>query len=133
MKKTFSKFWVSSKQPRKQRKYRYNAPSHKRHSMMSAHLQKSLRKELGRRSMVLKKGDEVEIKRGEFSGRRGAVSAVDMKRLKVYIEGIKRKKVSGQDVQVPIDPSNLVIVKVDLEDKKRKKIISRKESEGTKQ
>ncbi|MBS3053237.1 MAG: 50S ribosomal protein L24 [Candidatus Aenigmarchaeota archaeon] len=129
MRKTFSKFWVASKQPRKQRKYRYNAPSHIRHSMLSAHLQKGLRKELGRRSMVLKKGDEVEIRRGEFSGRRGAVSAVDMKRLKILIEGIKRKKVSGQDIQVPIDPSNVVIVKVNLEDKKRKKIISRKTPE----
>ena len=28
MKSIFSKSWVSSKQPRKQRKYRYNAPDH---------------------------------------------------------------------------------------------------------
>lgn len=125
MKSQFSVSWVGSVQPRKQRKYRHNAPLHLRHGMLAAHLHKSLRKEFGTRAMPVRKGDEVEIMRGEFKGRRGAVSHVDTKKLKVYIENIKRKKVSGQEMQVPVDPSNLMITKLEMEDKERKKIFSR--------
>lgn len=129
MKTTFSKKWLSSTQPRKQRKYRYNAPLHLRHRMLAAHLHKSLRKELGKRSLPVREGDEVEIMRGKFRKRRGKVSGVDTKGLKVYVENIKRKKVSGQEVQVPIDPSNVMITKIESEDKERKKTISRKKAE----
>lgn len=132
MKSAFSGSWSRSIQPRKQRKYRYNAPLHLRHRMVSAHLQKGLRKEMGRRSVPVRKGDEVQIMRGEFRGRRGAVSAVDAKALKIYVENAKRKKASGQEVQVPIDPSNVMITKLNIEDKERKKVFSRRR-EGEKE
>lgn len=93
--------------------------------MLSAHLQKNLRKEVGKRSLPLRKGDEVEVMRGEFKGRRGNVSDIDMKKLKIYIENIKVKKVSGQEVQVPVDPSNVMITKLNLDDKERKRIFTR--------
>lgn len=120
MGKSFSKSWGRSSQPRKQRKYRFDAPLHLRRKMLSAHLDKKLRKELGRRSAAVVKGDEVAIMRGEFRKKGGKVSKVDMKSLKIYVENIKAKKVSGQEVQVPIDPSNVMVTKLNLDDKLRK-------------
>ncbi len=123
--KEFSVKWKSSEQPRKQRKYRYNAPMHVRRRLINAHLEKSLRKEYKKRSLPLRKGDEVFISRGEFAGTRGKISRVDMKKLKIYVENAKVKKVSGQEVEAAIDPSNLIITRLNLDDRKRKKFLIR--------
>jgi large subunit ribosomal protein L24 len=127
MKKQFSKEWVRSTQPRKQRKYRYHAPLHLRQKLISAHLDKSLRKEYNKRSMPARKGDEVMIMRGDFRGRKGVISKIDLNALKVYVENMKTKKVSGQEVEVSFEPSNLKIIKLNLDDKKRIKALKRKE------
>ena len=129
MKKEFSNKWISSKQPRKQRKYRYNAPLHLRHEMLSAHLDKQLRKDYKRRSVPLKTGDEVKVMRGSYKGKEGKISKVDMKKLKIYMDNIKKKKVSGQEVEVALDPSNVKIIKLNLDDPKRFK---KKANESTK-
>jgi large subunit ribosomal protein L24 len=126
MKKDFSPKWISSKQPRKQRKYKYNAPLHRRHKMLAAHLDKKLKTEYGKRSLPLRKGDEIAVMRGDYKGKTGTVSEVDMKRLKVYVENIKGKKTNGQEVVVPLEPSNLKITKLNIEDKFRRKFIERK-------
>lgn len=126
MKKQFSRKWISSKQPRKQRKYRYNAPLHIRQKMLSAHLDKALHKEYKKRSMPVRVGDEVIVMRGKFRKKSGKISAVDMRSLKIYIDTIKRKKVSGEEKEIPIDPSNVRITKLNIDDVKRKKILKRK-------
>jgi large subunit ribosomal protein L24 len=112
---------MSSKKPSKQRKSLYQAPLHKRHKLMSAHLSKELRKQMKRRSLPVRKGDEVKVMRGKFKGTVGKISKVDMKRLRVYMENIKRKKVSGEEVSIPINPSKLLIVNAVMEDIKRRK------------
>lgn len=127
MRKKFSRKWIKSKQPRKQRKYRYNAPLHVRQKLVSAILDKKLREEFKKRSMPLRKGDEVLIMRGKFKKKSGKISRVDLKRLKIFVENIKRKKVSGQEVEIVIDPSNVKIIKLNLDDKMRKRILMRKE------
>ncbi len=124
--KDFSTKWIASKQPRKQRKYRYNAPLHVRQKLVSAHIDKLLRKEYKVRSMPVRKGDEVVIARGKYKKRKGVVARVDLKRMKIFIDGLKRKKVSGQEVDVAIEPSNVIITKLNLDDKKRRKFIERK-------
>jgi len=124
--KKWSRKWVSSKQPRKQRKYVYNAPNHIRHKLLSAHLSKELRKQFKRRSLPLRKGDEVEVMNGSFRKTRGLVERVNMKKLKVYVEGVKVKKVDGSQVSRPLRPSNLKIVKLNLTDKLRIKVLERK-------
>ncbi|MBI4018195.1 MAG: 50S ribosomal protein L24 [Candidatus Aenigmarchaeota archaeon] len=126
MRKKFSKAWLSSSQPRKQRKYRYNAPLHLRHKLLAAHLSRELRKEYGRRALPVRKDDEVAVITGARSGAKGKVTRVDMGSSKIYVDNVKRKKVSGQEVQLPIDPSNVVITKLALEDKERKNILERK-------
>jgi large subunit ribosomal protein L24 len=114
-----------SKQPRKQRKAIYEAPLHKRQKLVSATLSKELRKQYNRRSLPVRTGDEVKIMRGEFKGKTGKVVKVDLKKLRIYIEGVTRKKSTGEEVKVPIHPSNVMIIKLNLEDKKRQKILER--------
>ena len=125
MKKQFSPAWVSSTQPRKQRKYRYNAPLHLKHRMLSAHLSKELRKDYGKRSLPVRKEDEVVIIRGSHKGAKGKVTKVSLDKSKIYIENIKRKKVSGQEVEIAFDPSNVVITKLALDDGKRKHVLEK--------
>ena len=125
MKKSWSPKWIKSSQPRKQRKYRYNAPLHVRHKFLSAHLSKELRERFGKRSVSVRKGDEVVVMKGEFRGFRGNVDRVDMSASRIYVDGMKRKKVDGSEVQVPIDPSNVMITKLTLEDKMRQAVFER--------
>ena len=83
MKRKFSIDWKGSKQPRKQRKYRNNAPSHIKNKFLSAHLSKELRKKHNTRNITLKKGDKVKIARGQFKGKTGAVDRINLKKAKV--------------------------------------------------
>jgi large subunit ribosomal protein L24 len=117
---------IKSKQPRKQRKFLYTAPLHIRRKMMAAHLSKELKQKYKTRSLPVRKGDEVQVMRGEFAGKIGKISRVDLKGYKVYIEGVTRKKTIGTEVQVPIHPSKLKIINLNLEDERRRKILQRK-------
>jgi len=127
MKKIWSKDWKKSKQTRKQRKYRYNAPLHVKQNFMSSHLSKELKTKYNIRSLTLRKGDKVKILRGNFKGKSGKVDKVNIKDEKIYIEGLMVDKKDGTKVNRPIHPSNLMIVELNLDDKKRQKIIKRKE------
>jgi large subunit ribosomal protein L24 len=126
MKSIFSISWKRSKQPRKQRKYRYNAPSHIKRKFMASHLSKELREKYKKRSMVVVTGDTVKIMRGQYKKRTGKVSKVNYQNTKVYIEGIDFIKKDGNKVQYPINPSNLMIMTLKLEDKKRIKLLEKK-------
>ena len=126
MKKKFSVKWKASKQPRKQRKYRANAPLHIRHKMIAANLSKELRKKYGRRNFPLRKGDKVKIMRGQFKGKTGKIEEINLKKLKVVVEGIFRNKKDGSKVRVYLDPSNLQIQELNLDDKERIKALKRK-------
>lgn len=125
MKQLWSAKWKGSIQPRKQRKFRHNAPLHVRHKFVSANLHPILRKEFGKRSMPLRKGDEVKIMRGSSKKFKGLVDSIDLKRGRVYVEGVKVKKVDGSEVLKPLEPSNLCITKMNLDDKKRQRALER--------
>ena len=116
---------MTSKKPSKQRKALYQAPLHKRQKLVAAHLSKELRKQWKRRSLSVRKGDEVKVMVGKFRGTVGKITKVDLKKLKVYIDTVKRKKVSGEEVHIPIHPSNVLILNPIIEDKYRKAIIER--------
>jgi large subunit ribosomal protein L24 len=126
MKSKFSTHWIGSKLPRKQRKYRANAPIHTRRKMMSVHLSESLRKKYGKRNFPIHKDDNVKIMKGEFKGKTGKVEDVNLKKLRVMVGGIFRTKKDGTKVGVYFDPSNLLIKDLNLDDKKRKTALERK-------
>jgi large subunit ribosomal protein L24 len=119
MKSKFSAHWNSSVQPRKQRKFRYNAPLHVRHRFLSANLSKELREKYGKRNLPLRKDDEVSIMRGKFAKKKGKILVINLKKSKVTIDGVNRKKSDGTKVNVYLNPSNLQIIKLNLEDRKR--------------
>ena len=126
MKKKFSSSWIKSKQPRKQRKYRYNAPLHIKQKFVSAHLSKELRKKYSKRNMNLRKGDSVKVARGQFKNKTGKVDEVSVKKTSVYVNGIEIVKKDGTKARYPIHPSNLIITEMSMDDKMRGKIIGRK-------
>lgn len=105
----WSKAWKASSQPRKQRLYLRNMPLHLRRRLLSAHLSKELKKKHGRRSVSLRKGDKVKIMRGSHKGREGRIERVDVKKHRVYIEGVAVQRKDGSKSQVPFQPSNLLI------------------------
>jgi large subunit ribosomal protein L24 len=115
-----------SKKPRKQRKFLYKAPLHLRRHLMAAHLSRELRKRYRARSLPVRKGDEVEVMRGDFKGRKGKVLRVDLKRYRIYIEGVTRRRTSGTEALVPFHPSKLRITKLELGDRWRRQILERK-------
>ena len=118
--KKFSTAWKRSTQPRKQRKYRYNAPLHVRQKLVHVHLSKDLRQKQGTRAMQIRKGDKVKVLRGKFKKQEGKVERVELKRERVFITGMDYTKKNGTKILVPFKPSNLMIVVLDLADKRRK-------------
>jgi|SRR3989344_719601 len=129
MKQKFSTKWKSSRQKRKQRKYLINAPLHIRHKFLASNLSKELRKKYSRRSFPLRKGDKVKILRGKFKRKEGKISQVDVKTLKVSIEGIQRQKKDGTKINVYFHPSKLQILELNLEDKERIKSLKKSSKE----
>ncbi len=126
MKTKFSSSWIKSKQPRKQRKYRYNAPLHIKQKFVSAHLSKDLRKKYGKRSANLRKGDNVRIMSGQFKNKSGKVEEVDLKKTNIFVSGMEIVKKDGTKVRFPIHPSNLMITELNMDDKRRTERFERK-------
>ena len=120
MKQKFSKEWKASKQPRKQRKYRLNAPLHTKRKLLSVNLSKDLRKKYNLRNLPVRKGDTVKILVGKFRKKQGKITQVYTKIAKVVVEGIQVKKQDGSKVNFKLQPSNLQIIEFNLDDKKRK-------------
>ncbi len=121
MKKKFSKHWKSSKQPRKQRKYSANAPLHIKRKMLSVNLSKELKKKYGKRNIPARKGDTIKILRGKFKKKQGKIIKINTKKSKLEVEGIQVKKQDGSKANVKIQPSNVQIIELNIEDKKRMK------------
>lgn len=119
MKSTFSIQWLRSIQPRKQRKYRFNAPDHIRGKFMHVHLTKELRKKYNIRSLRIRKGDKVKVLRGSFKGTTGTVDEVSIAREQVFVSGVELTKKEGGNVPYPLHPSNLLLTTPLLDDKKR--------------
>ncbi len=116
---------MKSKQPRKQRKARYNAPFHIRHKFMSAPLSEELRDKYEKRSFPLRKGDTVKVMRGDDKGKEGKVRSIDMKKEKITVEGVVVSRSDLSEVPRPIHPSNVVITKLELKDKVRESALGR--------
>ena len=108
--KKFSLFWISSKKPRKQRKYRAKAPLHIKRVFLSASLGKDLQSKLGKKSAPVIVGDDVKILRGQFRSILGKVERVNYKKSKIYVKGAEVTKKDGSKSFYPIDASNVQII-----------------------
>ena len=107
----------------KQRKARANAPLHKKRRMVAAHLSSSLMSEYNVRSLTVKRGDTVKVVRGPegVKGVESKVASVDLNECKIIIENITIAKADGTQKPRAIDPSNVLITKLDLSDPWRKR------------
>ncbi len=112
--------------PGKNRKRRYNAPSHIRRKYLSAPLSPSLKSEYGTRTMPVRTDDTVSVTKGDHKMSEGRVLRVDMKRGKIYIEGITRTRMDGSNVQIPLRPENVMITKLNLDDNRRRSMLERR-------
>lgn len=125
MKKQYSTKWKASKKPRKQRKYRFNAPLHTRRKFMAAHLSKELITKYQKRNIPIIKGDKVKIMKGQFKNKTGEITQIDIKKFKVYVDLAFVSKRDGTKSFYPIYPANLLITELKLDDKKRKEALER--------
>lgn len=124
--KDWSKKWVSSKSPRKQRKYVYNAPLHIAKKLISVRLNKDLKEKYGRRNVSVRKGDRVKIMVGQFKGKISKVSRVSLKHKRIYVDDAHTLKRDGGKLMYPLHPSNLMIMELELDDKLRRKSLEKK-------
>uniref|UniRef100_A0A7S3DGA4 KOW domain-containing protein n=1 Tax=Palpitomonas bilix TaxID=652834 RepID=A0A7S3DGA4_9EUKA len=92
---------------RKNRKAHFDAPSSERRKLMSAPLEKSLRKKYNVRSLPIRKDDEVRVVRGRLANREGKVVQVYRKKMCIYIERVTKNKVNKNPYPVPFHPSNV--------------------------
>jgi len=119
------KIQPSSKKPGKQRKWKAVAPLHRRQKMLSSPLSKELGQKYKRRTLNVRKGDKVRVMRGDFKGNVGEITRVSLKDYKIYVDGITIKKADGTDVEKSIDPSNVMITDLFIDDKERMDLLER--------
>jgi large subunit ribosomal protein L24 len=107
-------------QPRKQRRRLGEAPLHVRRKQIASHLAEPLIIRYNRRSVPLVSGDTVRVMRGAFHGHEDKIASVDLAMRKVTVEGVTLVKADGTRVARPVDPSNLLITKLNLTDPRRR-------------
>jgi large subunit ribosomal protein L24 len=112
---------IESEQPRKQRKARYQAPSHVKTKYLNSPLSAALKEKYKKKTLRVVKGDTVKLTRGEFVGQEGLVDGVDTKKSKIIVHGVSLTKADGTEVPRLVDASNVQITKLNLADTRRQK------------
>lgn len=92
---------------------------------MSAHLSSELRDKYETRSIPVRHGDTVKVKRGSCKGKEGKVTEVYRRKWCIYVEKVTKNKANGQETKIPIHPSNVEVTVLRL-DKDRKALLARK-------
>lgn len=110
---------IESSQPRKQRKARYNAPSHMKSKFLNAPLSAALREKYTKKTLRVVKGDTVKVTRGDHTGEEGLVDIIDTRNVKLVVHGVSSTKADGTEVPRTIDASKVEITKLNLDDKRR--------------
>jgi large subunit ribosomal protein L24 len=116
----------SSRKPSTARRNMYNAPNHKKRKYLSAPLSPNLKAEHGTRSMPVIADDTVTITKGDRKLAEGRVLRVNIKDLKIYVEGVTRTRQDGSTVQIPIRAENVMITRLNLDDVWRRDMLERK-------
>lgn len=97
----------------------YTTSMHITSKHLAAHLSEEMREKYHQSSARVVEGDSVKVLRGEFKGIEGKVTNVSAERRGIAIEGIKREKLKGGNVDIYIHPSNVIITALNLDDKWR--------------
>ena len=97
----------------------FQAANHTKSKQLGSALSKELREKYGTHSARVIKGDTVHVMRGEFKGIDGKVTRVSTEKNSVAVEGIKREKLKGGNIDLFIHTSNVMITDMNLDDKWR--------------
>lgn len=92
---------------------------------MCAPLAKELKAKWGGvKSMPIRKDDRVRVVRGSKSGENieGKVTRVFRKKFIINIERLVKDKMNGQQVPIPVDPSNVVITALKMDKNRKEKL-----------
>jgi large subunit ribosomal protein L24 len=111
----------------------FQAAHHTRSKQLGATLSKDLRKKYGRRSARVIEGDTIKVLRGEFKGIDGKVTKTSTEKNSVAIEGIKREKLKGGNVDIYIHTSNVMITGLNLDDKWRQNRLEKQKTKTPKE
>ncbi len=102
---------------------------HEKVNSISARLGEDLREDYDFRSIPIREGDTVEVKRGDFKGLEGEIISVDTDSQQIIVDGVDVATADETEVPSPIHPSNVEVI--DLEDDNmRDKIIERRSKDG---
>lgn len=108
-----------SSKARKQRKRQIEAPLHQRKKMLRGHLAPKYLEAGKKRSLTIRKGDQVRIMRGEHKGEEGKVEKVNLRNLTITIEGVTQAKADESQSARMIHASNIMIIRPDMSDRRR--------------
>ncbi|MBM2851987.1 MAG: ribosomal protein [Candidatus Nitrosotenuis sp.] len=97
----------------------YQATAVVKSRQLCSHLSKDLWKKYGKRSIRVIEGDTIRVLRGEFRGVAGKITKVSIQKNGVSVEGVKKEKLKGGNLDVFIHPSNLIVTDLNNEDKWR--------------
>ena len=97
----------------------YQATLFTKSKQMCSHLSKDLQQKYNKSSIRVTEGDTVRVMRGEFKGVSGKITRVSTEKNGVSIEGIKKEKLKGGNLDVFIHTSNLMVTDLNAEDKWR--------------
>lgn len=111
----------------------YQATAVVKSRQLASHLSKELRKKYTKRSIRVIEGDTIRVLRGEFRGVTGKVTKVSTQKNGVSIEGVKKEKLKGGNLDVFIHPSNLIITDLNTEDKWRQNKLEGKKTKLAKE
>ena len=114
-----------SSQARKVRKAFFNATKDEKHVALSCRLSKELQETHGIKQLPVRRDDEIRVTVGTNSKREGKVTDVKLSEMRIYVDSLTKEKINGQQVKVPVHPSNCVITKLKM-DKHRVELINKK-------
>ncbi|MBI5147442.1 MAG: 50S ribosomal protein L24 [Thaumarchaeota archaeon] len=111
----------------------YQATAVVKSRQLSSHLSKELQKKYGKRSVRIIEGDTIRVLRGEFRGVTGKITSVSTPKNGVSVEGVKKEKLKGGNLDVFIHPSNLMVTELNTEDKWRQNKLEGKKTKPVKE
>lgn len=97
-----------------------------RSKLLCSHLSKDLQNKYNKRSIRVTEGDMVKVLRGEYKGVSGKITKVSVEKNGAAVEGIKKEKLKGGNIDVFINTSNLLVTELNTEDSWRQNKLSGK-------
>ncbi len=108
--------------PDTERKRYHTEKPHRRKKRLNVHLSKELRSKMKtkKRSLLVRKNDQVRVMRGPGKGKEGKVTRVSVMKRKVYVEGVTVNTAKGREVTMALEASNLLLTSLESSNERKK-------------